>query len=596
MVRRCAIFSLVLLLTVLPGAQGQADGYPQCGEDEVLVVLNTLLDYLVLPSAPLTTPEAVVAHAFDVVATREDSISLLPLCAEAMAMQREDFSLQTDTLGQIALQSVDVPDSANPYTLRLPSSEETRRAGLERLQDLPERAETADDDRSIAGCKQSEVDAMASLAQRFGALHTRAYGLLGADRWIVAVDRVLEWREENLSALPECLIAIELGFKLTAAASYTAAEFAFNHAGVTGAENPYHAAAETAREALETWRDDIRLTRPEYADATVLTLGAPSELPPCNSVEIADAYSTSTYEILDVLEQAQPDDADIDLHGVADSHMALRAGLLASLPYCAELFEFGWLAREHLGANAAYAAQFTMGREGRRNSFGDQLLTASDGLIAWVEDQGAYLAEVEGIVGPAPDEREVAACREGEIAFMIAYVMPDFRAFVDAAFAIETVDELLASFAESQAFRARLWEQLPRCQEALEIGLVMRQIASDWSVMIAMDMAGVDLEENIYIANVRADLDAVDELREALVNASFAGRAGESAGKTYYVTADPYANVRACASTSCDIVGTARKGESLTVVDESGDWYELRLEGGAVGYIAGFLMSPSPPG
>ena len=62
------------------------------------------------------------------------------------------------------------------------------------------------------------------------------------------------------------------------------------------------------------------------------------------------------------------------------------------------------------------------------------------------------------------------------------------------------------------------------------------------------------------------------------------------------MTANPYANIRSCASTSCGIVTTAQNGEALSVVDDSGDWYELRLDDGQTAYIAGFLMSSMRPG
>lgn len=70
----------------------------------------------------------------------------------------------------------------------------------------------------------------------------------------------------------------------------------------------------------------------------------------------------------------------------------------------------------------------------------------------------------------------------------------------------------------------------------------------------------------------------------------------DSAPKTYYVTATPYVNIRSCAATSCEIVGAAQHGEALTVIDDSGDWYEIQLENGESAFVAGFLASERPPG
>lgn len=34
---------------------------------------------------------------------------------------------------------------------------------------------------------------------------------------------------------------------------------------------------------------------------------------------------------------------------------------------------------------------------------------------------------------------------------------------------------------------------------------------------------------------------------------------------------------------------------ALAVIDDSGDWFEVRLDAGQTAFIAGFLMSKTPP-
>ena len=99
------------------------------------------------------------------------------------------------------------------------------------------------------------------------------------------------------------------------------------------------------------------------------------------------------------------------------------------------------------------------------------------------------------------------------------------------------------------------------------------------------------MEDIPYLHEVKRDLDKVNTLSGGLSNGSDVAGSSAVGGTIYYVTADPYVNIRSCASTSCDIVATAQNGEALTVIDDTKDWYEVRLDNGETAFIAGFLVS-----
>ena len=54
-------------------------------------------------------------------------------------------------------------------------------------------------------------------------------------------------------------------------------------------------------------------------------------------------------------------------------------------------------------------------------------------------------------------------------------------------------------------------------------------------------------------------------------------------------------NIRSCGSTDCGIIATANRGDELTVLDDSGDWYEIRLNDGSTAFVAHFLVGVNPP-
>ena len=277
-----------------------------------------------------------------------------------------------------------------------------------------------------------------------------------------------------------------------------------------------------------------------------------------------------------------------ELAAYEQSQLDLLESSLEPLPLCAELFEFNWLARQLLADKAAWSASKILGYDASNNPFAGQLRDTGVAMLSWIDNAEAILEGDDRTVPQALEAQQAPACRSGEVLQVIGYLSPEFREFVSAGRAMEDV---YALFDNALALREQLWHELPRCREALEIGLVMHQIASDWIAMLTFDIAGADSGDYVpYLDQVLRGVERFEELSEGLSQGS------PRAAKTYYVTASPYANIRSCAATSCGIVTTAQNGEALSVVDDSGDWYELRLDDERTGYIAGFLMSETRPG
>ena len=590
--RKSLLIGFLLSLILAPAATGQSSQFPKCSQTEILVMVNALLDFGSEGSSPIAALDDLVAKGRSQLEKRESSFSLLPLCAEAIGTQRQDIMLEGDLVGYNALQFAGRSDDANPYVLR-GRIDEKRLAELS----LDLLSGDTEEDRSpgdggIALCSREENQRLDQLVSEFQATQRNVDDGQDREQWIISLDNMLVWREDKMLQLPQCAQAIELGYLLNTLATDAAVMFAFSYAGIAADNNPYAESVTLAMRRLATWRDELKLTRPAYEAATVLVLGHGSELPSCSSAELAAAWGVMVGEVMDVVMSAYHVETTADLTAYGDAHISLRGGSLAQFPQCREIFEIAWLARQMLGDNIARSALNLFGFPVEQNAFSSQADEIMQGIEGWLAATEEYLAGVGRVSGPASDASGVSVCSDDEIVFVVGYLLPDYRSFLDDAFALETFGDLFALNDHSIAFRERLWRELPRCQQALEIGLLLRQVVADWVTLMSLDASESTLERNPYLLELERDMGLVNEMRGSLLARSRGAGVG---GTTYYVTANPFANVRSCASTNCDIVATAENGEALTVIDDSQDWYEIRLENGETAFIAGFLMSKTKP-
>ena len=255
-------------------------------------------------------------------------------------------------------------------------------------------------------------------------------------------------------------------------------------------------------------------------------------------------------KVLAVAETIHNVETGADLAAYEQAQLDLLESSLEPLPLCAELFEFNWLARQLLADKAAWAASQVLGYDATNNPFASQLGDTGNAMLSWIDNAEALLESDDRTVPQALEEQQATACRPGEVLLVISYLAPEFRKFVSAG---RDMEDLYALFGHSRDLRERLWQDLPRCREALEIGLVMQQVSGDWIAMLTFDIAGADSDDTVpYLAQVRSGIDRFDKLSEGLSHDS------PRPARIYTVTANPYANIRSCAATSCSIIATAR--------------------------------------
>ena len=548
---RMLLLVFVCLLPGLRAVNAQAEG-GSCTPAQFLGVFELVIDYQQrLASAP-SDFSALMDFSQRYAAERLGSLRELPPCAEALQLGALLVALGADHAANAALQLAGTPAAANPY-LSLPSADQRINDMLEQTLD-PART-TAAADAGLPACAADDLAAYAAARDELLALLAKPADLLSRTGFAVALQELLAWRAETVPSLPRCAETVALPNALTAAVSDSAASLSFAIVGVPVAQNTFLDLLESSRASVKNWQAPAAPASAGKGKAIALKPAARRGLPPCSRRQLdaaitplRDAFNAAAASSADALTRAR-------------NHLDTRASLLADLPICREIFEANWWLDEWLGAPTS-----------RSRSRLDAALSALDSA-------------------PAPALSQSAACSLVDMRVFSVYIAPAYHTVMRSALSVSDADAHARLRAESASFRELLFEHAPPCEETAALSLQMRRAAADFVAMLDLEAAGLPAIDIPYLLALPAALADLAQ-RLADMNALF----GYGDSTTWFVDVQGYANVRSCGSTSCGVVAVVAGGDPLDVLDDSGEWFKIRLPSGGDGYIAAFLVSATPTG
>ena len=321
--------------------------------------------------------------------------------------------------------------------------------------------------------------------------------------------------------------------------------------------------------------------------------------PPCSYAQLRHMLESSIPHFQDLylsIDSSQTIDALLEN---LNTFPTLRSDILSDLLSCAENVQSGLLISQILGDSVGLTALRSLGLSASLNPY-----------PKYNNDQVARLNELQEemfrLVNDNADERllqlpinrPAPKCSSAQLS-SLHDIAATFRDLHASHADLEIGADLLEYIEQLLAWRLATLPHLPGCVEAQEFALGIIQMTTDTPAMYALRTAGVDNEANPFYEGINSDAERL----AAWIN-QFAATAtsdetalaesqesAEVTSKTYYVIASSYANIRSCGSTTCDIVGTADRGEAITVIDDSGGWYEVTIENGETAFMAGFLTS-----
>lgn len=573
------LLSLIALLCGNSLAQEQDSRLPRCSSAQLAAASDMRKDFdpVLFSGANIESLDDLLNFGAAHIAWRDDMWEQLPLCDEVFSMGLALDQVSEAIFMNLTLRSAGVANEENPYYERgLDSGREMARLGTilsAASVDAVGAAATVDTARACTGVERQIVagDIWLALVN----LLNKAFAVDSFESLLDLIKAKMAWREAIWAQLPPCAEAYEIATWMYRYSSDLTKIFMLDLYGVERARNPYDGSYIDGIIQYSSYSQWVETADIDY-----------TSLPLCANTPINERLYDSLKGHYDWAEA--PRDTAEDLAKFTGAHVEWRDSLRRALPYlpgCREAFEITLLALQITGdaATASALAESGIGRDELTAAYEQRIVVA-----------GERIGELIPLLQPASNSGKakpaLAQCSDSELDLLFDDLQ-GFLALREQALETRRHDDLIAYIQKLFEWRDMLWNALPACAEVFDIAALMIQMTGDYAALLALDFAGVPQDDNPYLTELDRGLESFEQW-QADVWARIEGPVvTPGPTSTYYVDANGFAVLRSCASRDCENVGIVADGEALNVVDDSGDWFEVYIGAGAVGYIQREMMS-----
>ena len=507
---------LVAILSVIPLTQAQSSQFPLCSETELAYVLALRDDYDALVdslSAGKISLNAALAYSAAQIQWREDLWTGLPPCAEAIDVAVLMSYISNDLGALTALNYSGVLLSMNRYKDRLHFEGNLRDrlnallAEIDALIENQERpSEPTPGERQLAACAGEEIQSLHDALRTNEDLIVSATEIRSSGALLDYIADKLAWRDQVWGKLPACAEAVEIGQLMSQVANDFAAALAYRYADVPKDENPFDGTLQNELVLLGDWLGTM-LEKAGVEIDTATDEAAALDLQRCSKSAIAEMF-VRLYAFNDLIEMAFEVETFGDYFDYIATHIEWRKQLFSQMPLCAES-----VASSSLVANLAsdFSALFALsfaGFDSEENPYWD-VVEAS--MPAVHETLVTFPAYAEDAVEKPGSVDSLPACTAAEREEMSATVEDHRHAFAHLANSEIATKEDLLSFSNLQRrWRDLALSQLPRCQEAIQAGLLLIQLTGDTIPMVALKLfMDLPVARNPYWDEIRIAREAI---------------------------------------------------------------------------------------
>ena len=244
-----------------------------------------------------------------------------------------------------------------------------------------------------------------------------------------------------------------------------------------------------------------------------------SEFPPCSERELAFVLELrSAYDAL--VDRLSADENTIDSAlAYSSAQIQWRENLWSGLPLCAEAIDVAVLMSQNSSDLGAMTALTHSGVSLSLNRYKDRLYfegNQRDRLNTRLAEIATLIESKERPAEPAPGERQLATCA-GEAIQSLQDELRTNEDLIASAMEIRSSGALLDYIAEKLAWRDQVWDELPPCAEAVEIGQLMSQVANDFATALAYRYADVPKDTNPFDGTLQNGLNRLGDWLGAML-------------------------------------------------------------------------------
>ena len=345
--------------------------------------------------------------------------------------------------------------------------------------------------RAFPPCSHAELALVQGWETDYDQLIVRAESATKSeDKVLDYSNDMIDWRERHWSQLPRCAEAIEFALLLSENIDEVAAAAVHTYARTTLSPIPFDEGIFFEEQQPEQAQEQF-----EQIDRLIASGERPMEAPPadrgllnCSAADIDRILLLQAeHEVLARSAFNSGTIGDLLLHGKA--LLDWRERLWDSMSLCINGFEIGWLlSRTAVDMISDMSLRFA-GVSLSKNPYAAQLTDDFNRLKGWINQLEAA-AQLESATSPQSGRtNRLPECAESQLASLA----DDLSGFIDLtkhATEISTTDDYLLYAAQYLLWRDQLWESLPNCSQALEIGRVASQAAGDISSFHGLYLGG----------------------------------------------------------------------------------------------------------
>lgn len=518
------IASFVAIFSIAPSAKAQNNLLSPC-QDSALAALAEIQPAFetLIADAPSANDRSSFAPYIEAYFSwREGLWAQLPLCAEmleiAVLMNRIASNQIAVPALKTLLQDFDIYDEADPYAVG--DAAQGDHPDLLALQieelaaDLHDDARGSSEASGLAACADNDIDHFyADVYEPYLALAESFYRFRAYLDLFRSIETLAQWRAQVWRNLPACEGMAEMTWLMTLNASDLAALLSLHHADMKPEADLFN--AEIARNSAAI----AEMTPAFLGKATPDAQPPQSSLPGCARSQL-NAFNTIILEYAELVNATEDIASVDDVFDFGRRQYDWREQRLADLPRCAEAFELGLLIDQSTGDFVIAMALLLAGVDASLIPHVEAIQASSAQMTALVTPiiQGERAGTDSPIPGPLPQ------CADAQLGQITAEIEPDYWTLIDADFAVETIEDLLALGEMQIEFREDIWRRLPACDDAYDIAWLMYRITSDSVITWALMAAG-DAQDDISHSATALDMSRLNEMLND-IDAATAGSQG----------------------------------------------------------------------